>query len=98
MEVIEFRVCAFPETTAVTLIVDDKVFETNSSFTYYVAPTIFTISPAYGPSTGGTKVSVIGGNFFNSSLIRCKFGDDHIASGIYVGSSTISCVSPKRFH
>jgi hypothetical protein len=65
-------------------------------FTYYYypanLPVISTISPSYGPSTGGTTVYIQGSGFTGDSVVY--FGS-YEAAGVFVNSSSlITAVSP----
>jgi hypothetical protein len=65
---------ASPTAGAVTVEVtnpDGVTAAIESSFTYEArpAPTITSVSPAFGPSTGGTKLVIEGKNFTKDSLV-----------------------------
>ena len=51
-----------------------------------------TISPEYGPPSGGTRVTVRGGNFAPGA--RCYFGADHSSAASFVSVALIACRSP----
>lgn len=61
-------------------------------FTYNPAPTIATIAPDNGPSTGGTPVTITGTGFGGAVTVRFGF---LTATSVVVNSSTqLTCVSP----
>ena len=49
--------------------------EDNVPFYYYHPPYTYYISPKIGPVSGGTIVKVMGGNFEDTGVVKCKFGD-----------------------
>jgi hypothetical protein len=52
--------------------------DTGSTFTYYEAPTLYSMSPLLGPETGGTKIEIAGSKFSNISdptNFNCRFTD-----------------------
>jgi hypothetical protein len=51
------------------------------------------LTPAIGPTTGGTLVRVEGGPFPADRDILCRFGDTEVP-GQYLGPSSLSCRSP----
>ena len=71
---LEVVVPASPAAGAVTVTVenpDGVTAELESAFTYEArpAPSITSVSPAFGPSTGGTKLVIEGRNFTKDSLV-----------------------------
>ena len=63
----------------------------NDGFTYYRQPTITSITPSTGPTTGGTLVTIKGTNLDGTSIIR--FGA--IGTQITViDSNTVTVVTP----
>jgi len=65
---------------------------TVGNFTYYIQPTLFDFSPKVG-SANGQDVYLFGEGFFNSTSIKCRFGDTVLAESpaTFVNSSTILC-------
>jgi hypothetical protein len=61
-------------------------------FAYLAAPTVSSVSPATGPTGGGTAVTITGTNFAgNPSVV---FGQTAATNVIVVNSTTITAVSP----
>lgn len=65
-----------------------------NSYTYTLLPTITSISPSSGPTTGGTTVTINGTNF--QSGVTVTFGGTAAFSLTLVNSSQITAVTP--FH
>lgn len=66
----------------------------SSLFEYRADPTVTSISPNYGVSSGGTTVSVTGTNFSNSSgTPTVSIGGVSCSSVTYVSSTSLSCVT-----
>ncbi len=64
----------------------------SNSVTPLPAPTIDSVSPNFGPLTGGTAVTITGTNFVSPATVT--FGGVNATSVIVVNSSTITAVSP----
>ena len=63
-------------------------------FFYYQDPVLSRIMPVSGPAiAAGTRVTVFGDGFVNTSLLQCRFGRD-LVPGIYVSDHEIACESP----
>ena len=63
------------------------------SYGYYRFPTILSVSPRSGPSSGGTIVIVTGTNFALTSRLSCRFGKQDVAAA-FLNSSAIRCICP----
>lgn len=61
-------------------------------FFYVLAPTITSVSPNHGPTTGGTSVTISGTNL--DPVTRVKFGATNAAGIIITDSTTIVAVAP----
>jgi len=59
----------------------------------YVNPTIISITPNNGPSTGGTPVTIKGTNF--SGPLDVALGPNNMTSIVVVNSTTITAVTPS---
>jgi len=63
--------------------------------TYRPKPSIETVFPTDGSTLGSTSVTVTGSHFYQSSKIKCRFGDgldvNELVSGRYISSSSIHC-------
>eukprot|EP00466_Bigelowiella_natans_P013809 jgi/Bigna1/44181/e_gw1.90.48.1 len=64
-------------------------------FKYYDPIEIFNSTPAYGPITGGTRVTLSGANFENNDKLFCKFGSINVTAE-FVKSTEVICVSPAQ--
>jgi phospholipase C len=58
------------------------------------APTIASISPTFGPSAGGTSVTITGTNFVSGATV--KFGNAAATSVSVTNSTTITAVTPAN--
>jgi hypothetical protein len=64
-------------------------------FTYLsFAPSVTTINPSSGPTTGGTAVTITGTNFSGASAVR--FGGDNARSYTVVSATQITATSPAH--
>ena len=61
-------------------------------FTYYEVPTVASIDPTSGPTSGSTTVEITGTNFLSVSAV--KFGANNATSFTIVSSTRITAVSP----
>lgn len=59
------------------------------------SPTVTSLLPPLGPSTGSTLVTVTGTNFISNSGITCKFGTAAAVSAAWRSASLLECVSPS---
>ncbi|MFM8896945.1 MAG: IPT/TIG domain-containing protein, partial [Actinomycetales bacterium] len=65
------RVLAVTVTTAITLEVDGRTFRTGTGFTYRVGePSVTMVTPATGPDTGGSRVTLTGENLDQVTEVR----------------------------
>ena len=67
--------------------------EDNVPFYYYHQPYTYYISPKIGPVSGGTIVKVMGGNFEDTGVVKCKFGDK-LGKGKFISKNELQCESP----
>ena len=67
----------------------------NSELLYeYTHPVVVTkVQPSQGPSHGGTKITIFGSNFKETST-RCMFGKTQVTPSEFVSSNEIVCVAP----
>jgi hypothetical protein len=56
---------------------------------------VLSIKPTNGPIEGGTEVTVLGYNFIYATDLLCQFGSIDVPA-LFVSSSEVRCVSPKR--
>lgn len=87
----------FAEAILVQVSVNDGVDYSEDSlvYTYHPTPQFRRVTPAFGPSSGATLLTIQGLNFYNSKFIRCCFGDRHHCSrGFLVTRNQIKCRSP----
>ena len=66
----------------------------NVPFYYYHPPYTYYISPKIGPVSGGTIVKVMGGNFEDTGVVKCKFGDK-FGKGKFISKNELQCISPE---
>ncbi len=70
-----------------------------NGFTYTTslpAPTVSSLNPTTGPTTGGTSVTLTGTGFATSGVVTVTF-DGTAATGISVGSSSsVTCITPAH--
>eukprot|EP00003_Mantamonas_plastica_P023325 TRINITY_DN417_c0_g4_i1.p1 TRINITY_DN417_c0_g4~~TRINITY_DN417_c0_g4_i1.p1 ORF type:complete len:3914 (-),score=1148.76 TRINITY_DN417_c0_g4_i1:1146-11180(-) len=59
-------------------------------------PIVTRLEPPTGPAAGLYSVFVIGSQFINTTLIRCRF-DNTVVPGTYHNSTTIECQAPAHF-
>ena len=64
------------------------------SYTAYPAPSISSCSPTFGPTAGGTAVTISGANFVGAASV--SFGGVAATSVSLVNSGTITCVTPAH--
>lgn len=66
-----------------------------NSYTYYVAPTVTSVSPNTGPGTGGTAVTITGTNFIFAGGYFAVFGGSYAAT-TRVDSTHLTCSTPAH--
>ena len=69
-----------------------------AQFTYVASPILSMLSPATGPSVGGTVVMIrgyFGVDVSNMPAPICRFGSSHVA-GVRTSAETITCITPPR--
>ena len=54
------------------------------------------VQPVNGPLEGGTRVTVTGHGFANTSALACRFGDAEAPVAAFVSSTSVVCVAPPR--
>ena len=62
-------------------------------FTYETTPTVTNVSPMYGPTTGGTSVTITGTGFFGTTAV--KFGSTNATSFTVNSITQITATSPS---
>lgn len=78
----------------VEITFNDQEYTSNGvEFLYYIPPYVMDIIPKFGPISGGTKVTVIGANYYDSGEIKCKFGDQ-VTEGTFINETAVWCYSP----
>ncbi|MER6415115.1 IPT/TIG domain-containing protein [Streptomyces humidus] len=83
-----------PGSVPVTVVSPSGTSNTTVSFTYTaVLPTVTAVSPATGPASGGTAVTLTGTNFTGATAVR--FGSDNAPSFTVTSSTRITTVSPS---
>jgi GH25 family lysozyme M1 (1,4-beta-N-acetylmuramidase) len=83
-------------TVDVTVTTPSGTSATSSAdqFTYLPAPTVTSISPASGPTSGGTGVTITGSNFTGATAVQ--FGSVNAASFTFDNDSSITATSPAE--
>ena len=76
----------------VTVTVNGQSGSLTSGFTYVAPPTVSSVSPASGSTSGGTAVTVTGTNFAAGATV--KFGSAAAANVTVVSSTTITATTP----
>ena len=61
------------------------------AFTYYEAPRILSVSPASGPTTGGTQVTITGTNLDATAIVRMGANATNIT---VIDSNTVIVTTP----
>ena len=56
--------------------------------------TIRAVVPNVGVMTGGTPVFIVGYNFVNSSMLKCRFGATE-SEATFLSSASVLCVAPR---
>jgi hypothetical protein len=67
-----------------------------NGFTYTVAPTLTSISPADGPVTGGTPVTLTGANFTTTPDTTVTFDGTAATNLVVLNPSTVTCDTPAH--
>ena len=76
---------------------DGQSVTSTTSFNYVgiiPPPAIVSFTPANGPATGGTTVTITGANFQNGAIV--KFGDLFAGSVTFNSPTSLTVVSPSR--
>src|SRR5262249_4900170 len=64
-------------------------------FFYRVNPTIASIDPPYGPTSGGTTVTVHGTGFVDASRLLLRFGGAPATALVALNTTTLQAVTPR---
>jgi len=94
--------CTSPKVTNpgyVDLAISQKESEWSAgdtTFLYYENPTLKSINPTCGPTTGYTQIGVWGENFieFKPGMIKCVFGGKLYMDAVMFNSTYLECDSP----
>ncbi len=79
-------------TGSVAVVVTESGQTSNSVSFNYLAPSISSISPSSGTSSGGTVVTIMGSNFTSNATVT--FGGNPASAVTYVSSTEIQATSP----
>ena len=64
-------------------------------FEYQVQAAVTSISPSFGPITGGTRVVLTGTGFPRTNKLQCRFGERGIlVPAIWVAPTVVECIVP----
>ena len=66
----------------------------NNGYTYIAAPTIASITPNNGPTTGATSITIAGTDFFTGATVT--IGGSTATSIVVVSASQITCTTPAH--
>ena len=66
---------------------------TGFSFTFMDAPSIQSIFPSVGPTSGGTYISIAGVHLVER--MRCKFGSYATSDATFLSTSLVKCRTPQ---
>jgi hypothetical protein len=90
--------CTTPSGTAGAkdvVVTKDGVSTTlSSAFTYAVPPTLVSVSPAFGNTTGGTTITLTGTDFVLGATVT--IGGATCTSVAFNSSTSITCTTPAR--
>ncbi|TNF24624.1 MAG: hypothetical protein EP329_24575 [Deltaproteobacteria bacterium] len=76
----------------VVLAPDGQTDVADGAFTYNALPTITQVSPASGPTAGGTTITLTGTGFQQGAVVRVS---GQLCSQVVVGSgASLSCITP----
>jgi hypothetical protein len=64
-----------------------------ANFTFHPTPILLSLTPAYGPTKGGSLVRIFGQNFERSGLSRCKFAEETVPARL-VSPTQLQCYAP----
>ena len=67
-----------------------------NAFTYHNAPSVSDVDPDNGPETGGTSVTVTGGDFTTLGTTTVTFGGANASGVNVVNATTITCTTPAQ--
>jgi hypothetical protein len=67
---------------------------TADQFSYLAVPSVLSVSPSYGPTKGGTAVTVKGTGFLASTTVT--FGVASASNVVVVNANTLTCISPAE--
>jgi len=76
----------------VTVTVNGQSGSLTNGFTYVSAPTVSSVSPGSGPTSGGTAVTITGANFASGATVT--FGGAAASNVVVVSSTTITATTP----
>ena len=76
----------------VTVTVNGQSGSLAGGFTYIGTPTVTSVSPSSGTTTGGTGVTITGTNFASGATV--KFGSAAATNVVVVSSTTITATTP----
>jgi len=93
--------CNYPSKTAgaysVSVTTGSGTGSANNLITYYGAPTVTGVNPAYGSSVGGTHVNITGTNFFPvGGSPTVTFGGTPATGVTVINSTTIQAITPAH--
>ncbi len=85
--------CESDEKVTFTYIGYEAITDGDSNITSSI-PMVMGIFPSWGPSSGGTEITVFGFGFTERDYISCVFGNATPVNSTWVNSSTFRCITP----
>jgi hypothetical protein len=65
-----------------------------NGFSYFEPVEVVSVTPATGPSSGGTEVVIVGKGFIDNNQVQ--FGSGGTVDGVTIDSNTLTAVTPTR--
>ncbi|KAH8066382.1 hypothetical protein JL722_820 [Aureococcus anophagefferens] len=87
--------CRFGTATRAVSVNGADFTDDGATFSYLATAVVSGVSPASGPSTGGTEVTVTGSDLAFSTTLACRFAFVDVAAS-FVSSSELRCVAPAH--
>lgn len=75
------------------LIDSTGAYSNSQSVTLLTRPVVTSIFPTFGPTTGGTLVSLSGNNFVEHETF-CRFGSSGVTSAYFESTTSVFCKTP----
>lgn len=66
-----------------------------TAFTFVIRPTVKSLQPSAGAVHGGTRVTVLGSDFANTTELECYFGTQPALRVVFVSTGELVCEPPQ---